>query len=69
MAAMVDWANKQPSSAGWIVLSLPAGRLTLERPVKITRSQTVLCGAGMLDTTIYLPYSLTDVFGKRQLSA
>ena len=69
MAAMVDWANQQPSSAGWIVLSLPAGRLTLDRPVKITRSQTVLRGAGMLNTTIYLPYSLTDVFGKRQLYA
>ena len=64
LEAMLDWANQQPASAGWIVLSLPAGRLTLERPVKLSRSQTVLRGAGMLNTTIHLPFSLMDVLGE-----
>ena len=48
---------------GWVVLELPAGRLTLDKPLKLTRAQTVLRGAGAKRTTLYLPNSFTDLYG------
>ena len=64
LLAMMAWANAQPASAGWIVLGLPEGRLTLEGArLFISRSQTVLRGAGAGATTLYLPSSLTDIQG------
>ena len=45
------------------MLELPAGRLTLDKPLKLTRAQTVLRGAGAKRTTLYLPKSFTDLYG------
>ena len=66
LLAMVAWGNKQPDARGWVVLALPEGRLTLETPLKVTRSKTVLRGAGSAATEIYVPKSLMQLFGARR---
>ena len=63
LLAMVAWGNEQPEARGWVVLALPEGRLTLETPLKVTRSKTVLRGAGSAATEIYVPKSLMQLFG------
>ena len=45
------------------MLGLPAGELTLNQTVTLTRAQTVLRGAGVSATTLRLPSSLTDLQG------
>lgn len=45
------------------MLSLPAGRLQLDRPLTLRRSQTVLRGAGKGATTLFIPKSLSEVGG------
>lgn len=49
--------------AGWVVLGLPPGVFTLERQVVITRPYTILRGAGRDQTTLFLPKSMTDLYG------
>ncbi|KAL4458833.1 hypothetical protein ABPG75_013698 [Micractinium tetrahymenae] len=61
--AAIKWANAQPAAAGWVVLALPRGRLTLKERVFITRSNLVLRGAGLGQTVLYVPKSLTGVYG------
>ena len=51
-----------------MVLGLPAGRLTLERQLNLTRPQTVLRGAGGAGTVLHLPRSLTDLKGPSNYS-
>ena len=53
-------------TAGWVVLGLPAGNLTLEQQVVLRRPRTVLRGAGAAATELYLPHSLTDLLGARR---
>ncbi|PRW20475.1 band 7 [Chlorella sorokiniana] len=61
---LVAWGNAQPAAAGWVVLGLPPGVLTLERQVVITRPYTILRGAGRDQTSLFLPNSMTDLYGK-----
>ncbi|PSC70261.1 band 7 [Micractinium conductrix] len=63
LAAMVAWGNAQPASAGWVVLGLPEGQLTLDRQLSLNRSQTVLRGAGRGRTVLYITKSMMDLFG------
>ncbi|PRW33624.1 band 7 [Chlorella sorokiniana] len=68
LQAAVDWANAQPESAGWVVLGLPAGQLTVDRQLNISRPQTVLRGEGAAATTLRLTRSLTDLKGPSNYS-
>ena len=52
-----------PPSAGWVVLGLPEGQLTLDRQLSLNRSQTVLRGAGRGRTVLYITKSMMDLFG------
>ncbi|KAL4435948.1 hypothetical protein ABPG77_000710 [Micractinium sp. CCAP 211/92] len=61
--AALKWAHAQPASAGWVVLALPRGKLTLKERVFIKRSNLVLRGAGLGQTVLYIPKSLTGVYG------
>lgn len=45
------------------MLTLPAGTYTLDRPLTLGRSKTVLRGAGSGATRLLLPHSLMDLFG------
>ena len=67
LLAAVAWANAQPESAGWAVVELPAGELTLEAQLVLTRPRTVLRGAGAGATTLRLPKSMTDLKGPNPL--
>lgn len=69
IAALVAWANAQPEAAGWVVLELPEGNFTLDRAITLTRSQTILRGAGRDRTELYLPSSLADLQGARRRAA
>lgn len=67
--ALASWPPPLPplplgrAPAGWVVLGLPPGAFTLEQQVVISRSNTVLRGAGRDRTWLYLPKSMTDLFG------
>lgn len=45
------------SAAGWVVLALPRGKLTLKERLVIKRSNLVLRGAGPGQTVLYIPKS------------
>ena len=57
LLAAVAWANAQPESAGFIVLGVPAGEWTLEQPLILTRSRTVLRGEGSAASVLHVPQS------------
>jgi len=50
------------------VLGLPAGELTLDRQLNISRPRTVLRGEGAAATTLRLTRSLTDLKGPSNYS-
>lgn len=45
------------------MLGLPPGAFTLEKQAVVSRSNTILRGAGRDRTWLYLPNSMTDLFG------
>ncbi|KAI3429363.1 hypothetical protein D9Q98_005458 [Chlorella vulgaris] len=61
--AALAWAHSQPVTDEFIVLFVPAGRYTLTERLWIKRSRLVLRGAGSANTVLYIPKSLTDIYG------
>lgn len=57
-----------PTPAGWVVLGLPAGQLTVDRQLNISRPRMVLRGEGAAATTLRLTRSLTDLKGPSNYS-
>ena len=49
--------------ADFVVIALPPGNFTLTSRLEITRPKLVLRGSGKWDTTLYMPKSLTDLYG------
>lgn len=62
LQAALSWAHEQPDTE-FTVLYIPPGRYTLTDVLYIRRSRLVLRGAGRTKTTLYIPKSLTDLFG------
>ncbi|KAL4434670.1 hypothetical protein ABPG77_002793 [Micractinium sp. CCAP 211/92] len=62
LQAALAWAHKQPDT-DFTVLYIPPGQYTLTDVLYIRRSRLVLRGAGRTKTTLYIPKSLTDLFG------
>lgn len=61
--AALAWANNETLTDAHIVLTIPPGRFTVTEQLNITRSRVVLRGAGRTKTSLYLPKSMTDLYG------
>ena len=56
-------APPPPVPPGFVVLTLPPGRFELSERIYLNRSRLVLRGAGRVRTRLYVPHSLTDLYG------